>query len=62
MDHDNGIRSLVRVVKKVQKLRTAILKLRTTIIGVGSANLRFESGFSWELRDYCIPSSQTPLN
>jgi hypothetical protein len=26
-DHNNGIRSLVRVVNKVQKLRTTILKI-----------------------------------
>jgi hypothetical protein len=55
VDRNNGIRSLVRAVKKVQKLRTVF-------IGAGSANLRFESGFSWELRDYCIPSSLTSLN
>jgi ABC-type molybdenum transport system ATPase subunit/photorepair protein PhrA len=55
MDRNNEIRSLVRAVKKVQKLRTVI-------IGAGSANLQFESCFSWELRDYCISSSQTSLN
>jgi hypothetical protein len=53
--NNNGIRSLVRIVKKMQKLRTVI-------IGAGSVNLRFESGFSWELRDYCISSSHTSLN
>jgi hypothetical protein len=82
-NRNNEICSLVRVIKKVQKLRnvilklqtvilklqtailklqTAILKLWTAIIGAGSANLRFESSFSWELRDYCIPLSQTSLN
>jgi hypothetical protein len=40
-DHNNEICSLVRSVKKVQKLRTAILKCRTVIIGAGSANLQF---------------------
>jgi hypothetical protein len=38
MDRDNGVCSLVRSVKKVQKLRT-------TIIGAGSTNLQFQSGF-----------------
>jgi hypothetical protein len=55
VDHDNEIGSLVRAIKKVQKLRTAI-------IGAGSANLRFESGFSLELRGYCIPSYEISLN
>jgi hypothetical protein len=40
-DRNNGICSLVRSVKKVQKLRIAILKYRTTIFGAGSANLQF---------------------
>jgi hypothetical protein len=76
MNRNNEICSLVRVIKKVQKLwnvilklqtvilklQTVILKLWTAIIGAGSANLRFESSFSWELRDYCIPLSQTSLN
>jgi hypothetical protein len=38
-NRNNEICSLVRSVKKLQKLRTVILKLRTTIIGAGSANL-----------------------
>jgi hypothetical protein len=55
MDRNNEICSLVRVVKKVQKLRTIIIRAR-------SANLQIENGFSWELRDYCISSSRTSLN
>jgi hypothetical protein len=38
-DRNNEICSLVHSVKKVQKLRTEILKCRTTIIGARSANL-----------------------
>jgi uncharacterized protein YfaS (alpha-2-macroglobulin family) len=45
VDHNNVVYSLVRSVKKVQKLRTDILKCQTAIIGAGSANLQFESGF-----------------
>jgi hypothetical protein len=37
-DRNNGIRSLVRSVKKIQKLQT-------TIIWAGSTNLRFENSF-----------------
>jgi hypothetical protein len=40
-DHNNGILSLVCSVKKVQKLWTVILKLRTIIIRARSANLQF---------------------
>jgi L-2-hydroxyglutarate oxidase LhgO len=40
-DRNKGICSLVRSVKKVQKLRTDILKCRTVIFGAGSANLQF---------------------
>jgi hypothetical protein len=40
-DRNNGICSLVRSVKKVQKLRTDILKCRTAILGGGSAYLQF---------------------
>jgi L-2-hydroxyglutarate oxidase LhgO len=40
-DRNNEICSLVRSVKKVQKLRTGILKCRTVIFGAGSANLQF---------------------
>jgi hypothetical protein len=40
-DRNYGICSLVRSDKKVQKLRTAILKCRTVIFGAGSANLQF---------------------
>jgi hypothetical protein len=54
-DRDTGTGSLVRVVKKVQKLRTVIIE-------AGSANLRFESGYSWKLRCFYTPSSQTSLN
>jgi hypothetical protein len=45
VDRNNGICSLIHSVKKVQKLRTAILKLRTVIIRAGSANLQFEIDF-----------------
>jgi hypothetical protein len=61
-DHNNEIFSLIRSVKKVQKLRTAILKLQTAIIGAGSANLCFNSGYWLELRGFNTPSSQTSLN
>jgi hypothetical protein len=37
-ERNNGVCSLVRSVKRVQKLRTAI-------IGAGSANLQFQSDF-----------------
>jgi hypothetical protein len=40
-DRNYGICSLVRSDKKVRKLRTVILKCRTTIFGAGSANLQF---------------------
>jgi hypothetical protein len=40
-DRNNEICSLVRFDKKVQKLRTAILKCRTVIFRAGSANLQF---------------------
>jgi hypothetical protein len=40
-DHNNEICSLVRSVKKVQKLWTVILKYQTVIIGAGSANSQF---------------------
>jgi hypothetical protein len=41
VDRNNGFCSLVRCVKKVQKLRTDILKCRTVIFGAESANLQF---------------------
>jgi hypothetical protein len=41
VDRNNGICSLVRSVKKVQKLRTDILKCRTAIFRARSANLQF---------------------
>jgi hypothetical protein len=37
-----------RVVKKTNKLRTVI-------IGAGSANLRFESSYSLKLKEDCTP-------
>jgi DNA-binding transcriptional regulator GbsR (MarR family) len=40
-DRNNEICSLVRSVKKVQKLRTDILKCRTVIFGAANANLQF---------------------
>jgi hypothetical protein len=39
MDRNNEICSLIRSIKKVQKLRTVILKCRTAIIGAKSMNL-----------------------
>jgi hypothetical protein len=41
VDHNNKFFSLVRSVKKVQKLRTDILKCRTVIFRAESANLQF---------------------
>jgi hypothetical protein len=41
VDRNYGICSLVRSNKKVQKLRTIILKCRTVIFGARSANLQF---------------------
>jgi hypothetical protein len=41
VDRNYGICSLVRSDKKVQKLRTAILKCRIAIFGAGSAKLQF---------------------
>jgi hypothetical protein len=40
-DRNNEICSLVLSDKKVQKLRTVILKCRTAIFWAGSANLQF---------------------
>jgi hypothetical protein len=57
-DHNNGIRSLVRAVKKVQKLQTAVLKLRTVIIGARSVNLRFLMGIKRLLHHFVPDISQ----
>jgi hypothetical protein len=61
-DRNNEIRSLVRSVKKVQKLRTAILELRTVnlklrivIIGAESANLQFENDFPMGIKRFLHP-------
>jgi hypothetical protein len=40
-DRNNEICSLVHSIKKVQKLRTDILKCRIIIFGAGSAHLQF---------------------
>jgi hypothetical protein len=40
-DRNNGVCSLVRSDKKVQKLRIVILKCRIIIFRAGSANLQF---------------------
>jgi hypothetical protein len=44
-DRDNGICSLVRSVKKVQKLRTVIIR-------AGSANMQFYSCFLIEIKSF----------
>jgi hypothetical protein len=43
-DRNTGTGSLVHAVKKVYQLRTVI-------IGAGSANSCFESGYSWKLKE-----------
>jgi hypothetical protein len=48
--------------KKIQKLRTAILKCRTAIFGLAARIDNFKAVFSLELIDFDIPSSQTSLN
>jgi hypothetical protein len=47
-DLNNEILSLVRSIKKVQKLRTAI-------IGAESANLQFENGFLMKIKRFLHP-------
>jgi hypothetical protein len=44
-DRNNGILSLVHSVKKVQKLRTAIIR-------AGSVNLQFENGFLMRIKRF----------
>jgi hypothetical protein len=61
-DRNNGICSLVRSDKKVQKLRTAILKCRTAIFGLEARTCSFKAVFSLELKDFDTPSSRTSLN
>jgi hypothetical protein len=62
VDRNYGIFSLVRSDKKVQKLRTAILKCRTVIFGLAAQTCSFKAVFSLELIDFGTPSSQTSLN
>jgi hypothetical protein len=62
MDRNNGICFLVRSDKKVQKLRTAILKCRTVIFGLKARTCNFKAVFSLELKDFDTPSSMTSLN
>jgi hypothetical protein len=62
VDHNYGICSLVRSDKKVQKLRTVILKCRTAIFGLEARTCSFKMVFSLELRDFNTPSSHTSLN
>jgi hypothetical protein len=62
VDRNNGIFSLVRSVKKVQKLRTDILKCRTVIFGLEARTCSFKVVFSLKLRDFNTPSPQTSLN
>jgi hypothetical protein len=54
-DRNNEICSLVRSVKKVQKLRTIIF-------GAEARTCSFKAVFSLELRDFNTPPSQTSLN
>jgi hypothetical protein len=61
-DRNYGIFSLVRSDKKVQKLRTAILKCRTVIFGLAARTCSFKAVFSLELIDFGTPSSHTSLN
>jgi hypothetical protein len=61
-DRNYGICSLVHSDKKVQKLRTAILKCRTVIFGLAARIGSFKAVFSLELIDFDTPSSQTSLN
>jgi hypothetical protein len=56
-DRNYGICSLVRSDKKVQKLRTAILKCRTAIFGLATRIGSFKAVFSLELIDFDTPSS-----
>jgi hypothetical protein len=51
-DRNYGICALVRSDKKVQKLRTTILKCRTVIFGLEARTCSFKAVFSLELRDY----------
>jgi hypothetical protein len=60
-DRNNEICSLVCFVKKVQKLRTAILKCQTAITGVEARTCSFKAIFSLKLRDFYTTSSQISL-
>jgi hypothetical protein len=48
--------------KKMQKLRTAILKCRTVIFGMAARICSFKAVFSLELIDFDTPSSQGSIN
>jgi hypothetical protein len=61
-DRNNEIFSLVLSDKKVQKLRTAILKCRTIIFGLEARTCSFKSVFLLELKDFDTPLSRTSLN
>jgi hypothetical protein len=61
-DRDYGICSLVRSDKKVQKLRTVILKCRTVMFGLAARIGSFKAVFSLELIDFDTLSFQTSLN
>jgi hypothetical protein len=61
-DRNYGICSLVLSDKKVQKLRTTILKCRTAIFGLTARIGSFKAVFSLELIDFDTSSSQTSLN
>jgi hypothetical protein len=57
-----GMLSEIALLRKHRNCGPQFSKLRTTIIGVVSANLRFESSYSLELRGDCTPLSQISLN
>jgi hypothetical protein len=61
-DRNYGIFSLVRSDKKVQKLRTIILKCQTVIFGLEARTYSFKAVFSLKLRYFDTPSSRTSLN
>jgi hypothetical protein len=57
-----GFLSEIALLRKHKNCGPQFSKLWTAIIRAGSVNLRFESGFSLELREDCIPSSQISVN
>jgi hypothetical protein len=61
-DRNYEICSLVRSDKKVQKLRTVILKCRTVFFGLATRIDSFKAVFSLKLIDFDTLSFQTSLN